>query len=262
MGRDINKELAEFNRSPALEDVIWEAIHKRLVSVHVAIPAIVKKYDKARQLADVELQYPDFDNSADPITKKYRKYPKFLNCPVFHTRSRDFFVHIDLEVGSYVMVFFADRNLSEFRKGRDPADYPPGTGPVGEKNGIMGAFALPIGAAPTSDAIDHAESSGITIGSDDANGMRIHVEKEKITVTTGTGSNLELSGRDATALLKLGDGAFSALIAEKVQVMWTAMAAMFAAHTHQTPAGPTSTPSGVVPPWDPTANSQSTKIPK
>lgn len=109
------------NANPTLQELIKMAIEARITDVHVALPAIVQKYDPKKQVVDVQ----------PALKKKYSdgtvtNLPLISNVPVQFPRSGMGYLHIPLKKNDYVMLVFQERSIDNFMlKGGvvDPEDF-------------------------------------------------------------------------------------------------------------------------------------------
>jgi len=94
----------------------------------------------------------------------------------------------------------------------------------------------------------------------------IILRTDELIVLLSSGDGLTVKGKDADAVLTLGDGAVHAAIVEKLETLWgllkTAMDA-FDAHVHPTGMGPSGPPSPIsaIPAWDTAINSTKVEFP-
>ena len=109
------------NANPTLQELIKLAIEARITDVHVALPAIVQKYDPKKQVVDVQ----------PALKKKYSdgtvtNLPLISNVPVQFPRSGKGYLHIPLKKNDYVLLIFCERSIDNFMlKGGvvDPEDF-------------------------------------------------------------------------------------------------------------------------------------------
>jgi hypothetical protein len=107
--------------TPTLQELLLQAIESRVTDIHVALPAIVQKYDATKQTCEVQ----------PCIKKKYSdntvvNLPLITNVPVVFPRTSKAYLHIPLKKNDYVLLIFCERSLDIFmQKGGivDPEDY-------------------------------------------------------------------------------------------------------------------------------------------
>lgn len=178
----------------AISDVVRLAIAARLATLHVAFPARVEAYDASTNSVDVqpqlemEIERGDGSSLRDPL-------PIVCGVPIAWPRSRTYGMSFPLEVGDFVLVVVADRNLGEWlRTGEagDPRD-------VGS-HVLDGAVAIP-GLYPEPDALgaEHL-TDHLVLGRLASGGAALHVRPSELRLVSDSAEQASVRGtaqRDA-----------------------------------------------------------------
>lgn len=143
------------SETPEIENVIQKAIDFNLSQINICLPGIVQKYDKSKQLADVQ----------PALKRKYAdgrivSLPVIPSVPVVQPRSGKAIVHLPVKAGDTVVLIFSQRSLDKWlNQGGvvDPAD--------ARKFHLTDAYAIP-GGYPFSDPATVADSESLWIQND------------------------------------------------------------------------------------------------
>ncbi len=153
--------------TPTLAEVIKQATEAFLLDVRVALPAEVIRYDKDKQLVDVQ---PFFK-------RKYRDdslvdSPVIYNVPVAFPRAGEAYISLPIKKGHSVLLVFADRSLEKWLTSgqkTDPEDI--------RSHHIADAIAYP-GLYPFSDPIKINNDDDIIIkNGGDNDRLEIRIKK-------------------------------------------------------------------------------------
>ena len=138
-------------QKPGLEDVLRAAIDAGMAQTHVSMPGIIRKYDVATHLADVQPSLLDkgVDSSVPQLL------PVIPRVPVLHPRVLKGAVIMPVSVGDLVTLLFSDRALSRWKLGAgqpvEPGD--------GRRHHLTDCVAL-LGGHPEKSPLPLVPSSG------------------------------------------------------------------------------------------------------
>lgn len=148
---------------PGLEDVplselLRMAIDDRLLGLHVAFPAKVTAYDATKQTVEC---VPQLNRSVPDGDGNFVSFPlpKLADVPLCFPRSSEFFITFPIEVGSFVFVICADRNIGKWREVGAQSD----PGDLGTHT-LDGAVAIPVGPFPTAGKLAGVSTTHLVIG--------------------------------------------------------------------------------------------------
>ena len=134
------------NNDNIVNAIIQQALDNFSGNLHIAKPGKLLSFDKTKQRADIQIamQCKLGDNITD--------YPIILDCPVKITKGGDGYLNIPFQEGDPCMVFFADRDLSLWKKGQFniPA--------TKRKHNITDGFCI-VGFASLQELIDDYDNS-------------------------------------------------------------------------------------------------------
>lgn len=145
--------------TPTMAEVMRTVIERRLSEMHVCLPAKVVTYDKATQLASVEIQLQKLYEDGTLLS-----WPIISNVPVKHPRAQgtETFIHMPLQPGDDLVLVFSERSLDNWKTQggmTDPNDR--------RKFSITDAFAL-IGGSAIPDAFTPETDDSIEIVNGDS----------------------------------------------------------------------------------------------
>ena len=92
-----------------LEETINLAIDSKLKEVHTALPAKIVSFNKAKQVADVQIVQKRLFNDG---TEEF--YPPLIDVPVQYLRGGGFSFTFPLSIGDSGLLIFAERSLDEW----------------------------------------------------------------------------------------------------------------------------------------------------
>lgn len=164
------QETGEEEMTPSLEEVMKRTVEAMSRNMRVSMPGKIIKYDKEKQLADVQ-----------PVFKqKYRDGtvedpPIIYNVPVAHARAGNAFLHMPIAEGHSVMLVFQDKSLEKWISSggvHDPEDT--------RSHHISDAIAYP-GGYPSNDAskIHNGEDAILGNSDGDKNGHKTEIRVKK-----------------------------------------------------------------------------------
>lgn len=213
--------MTQLPTNPGFEDVLQEAINAARGLLHTMLPARVKTYNRTTQTAEVEFvvkgRRRDLD-SGEWFT--YTRKP-VGRVPVAWLGGPGHSVTTDLQAGDFVIVLFAERDISQWlASGQVPAE-PADT----RLHDLSDAIAIPLGARPFTAPLDPTAYAAGALVVD--------------------GSDIRLGGSTATDFVALASKVLTELtaLANSVQTLQTA----YNGHTHLDPvSGSTGTPSAPV----------------
>lgn len=109
--RGFRKQMAG---DPTLAEVIREAISSRLLDVHTALPGRVRTYDRAKQVADIEVMILHPAPMADGDIE-LETYPVIPNVPVGWMRGGGYSLQFPLNKGDSVWLIFSEACMAHWR---------------------------------------------------------------------------------------------------------------------------------------------------
>jgi hypothetical protein len=142
-----------------LGELIQMAIDTDRMDLHTALPGRVRRYDAARQTAEIELLLKRAIRTDDD-DKVLEELPILPCVPVVFPRGGGFFVSLPLQEGDSGLVVFCERAISRWRATGEVAD--PGLRTCHDLNG---ALFVP-GVFPRADALEDAHATNMRIGRD------------------------------------------------------------------------------------------------
>jgi len=140
------------SETPTLDKIILMGIESRLFDLHTCLPAVVEKYNKAKNTVDVTPSLKRKYESGDIVN-----YPVILNVPVAFPRGGSFSITHPIKKGDSVILVFAERSLDVWKKSGgivDPQDP--------RKFNVTDAFAIP-GGYPENKPVAGASDSAVRI---------------------------------------------------------------------------------------------------
>lgn len=141
--------------TPNLDQIILMGVEARLFDLHTCLPAVVEKYNKAKQTVDVTPALKRKYESGDLVT-----YPVILNVPVAFPRGGKFSITHPIKPGDNVLLIFSERSIDVWKKSGgivDPNDP--------RKFNITDAFAIP-GGYPENKPVEGASDTNVRIVND------------------------------------------------------------------------------------------------
>ena len=155
--------------TPTDAEILAEAIRSRLLDVHTALPGKIVKYDKATQLADVQLMIKRaLLNDKNAVVNE--DLPILPDIPVAFPRGGDFFVSFPLAAGDHVMVIFQESSIDAWQS-QGPTSLPVSPGDS-RRHSLTGGVAIPC-MYPNTDVLTDANSNDMVVGRD--GGAQIHI---------------------------------------------------------------------------------------
>lgn len=154
---------------PTLAEIVRAGIERQLEGVHTALPAKVKSYNATLQTCECEVTVtPPGDEPWPPLT----------DVPVAWLRGGSFGLHMPLEAGDHVWVFFAERDFSAWRT-TGAKGFPAHERPLG-----IYPFAVP-GATPMISPLllSPTETSAVVLGKLPL-GPRVKIDSSAVEVGT------------------------------------------------------------------------------
>lgn len=207
---------------------IFEAIKQNNNGLHVAMPAVIKRYDATTQLCDalpaVKMRKIDADGNAFE-----QPYPTLLDVPVLFPRAGDFFISMPLAAGDTVLLVFCDHAI-------DPWLVDGGENLSSQdtrSHDLSDAVAIPC-VWPSNRALKSASANQICVGIDNST---------QVKVTGG--------GAPTVAVQHPNKALKSATIAEEMKTLYDSLQTQlntlktdYSAHIHtaQGPTSPTTPP--------------------
>lgn len=205
--------------------------------LHTALPGRVKTYNAAEKTATIELQvtrvmYDIFDAVA---LGKDEPFPLLPRVPVGQMAGGGFFMHLPVEPGDFVWVFFSARSIDRYRHyGRveAPNDV--------RQHSLAHGFAIPVYDPAKMRTPPQYVAGKLVMGKLD--GPVIAWDSEVVNLGDATAADfIAKAGRVLQEL-------------QSVKADFNAIRAIFNTHTHEGPGGPTDPPNAPFPaPHDPTS---------
>ena len=225
------------NRTPTQAEILKAAISQSLSDLHTMLPGQIEKYDERTQKADVKPLIKRTVILSDSTELPPESLPVIANVPIIFPQGSGFFFSVPLTKGDYVMLLFCERSIDQYISGSgidtDPVDV--------RKHDLSDAVAIP-GFVPYSKALKNVVETEMRLGQDD-DGIQIRLKKDgEIDITYENGQTLHLENKDGDAILKLGNGAVHAMIAERFQTFWSTIKSIFDSHSHTGHGVPPVTP--------------------
>jgi len=175
------------NRTPTLSEVIFEAIEKKLLDLHTALPGKVDKYYIENQSADIKplihkkirLSNSLKEVSLPVVTRASIIWPSVNNSNTFMT--------FPLKPGDLGVLIFCERALDNYLASIPEIDYPFKINPSFHNNtrhhDLNDAWFIP-GGLPFSKALQDVSEDDIVIKN---NNIKINIKPDgKITINNGS----------------------------------------------------------------------------
>lgn len=178
-------------RGPTKElcQIIRDGIDQRLADVHTAMPGKIVRYDRAKNLAEVQPQLKrKFIDEADA-----RNLPAISNVPVLHPRSGKAFIRIPIVAGDTGLIIFSERSIDLWlEKGSviDPLD--------NRKFSLSDAMFIP-GLGSNNDPLPTDGAATSVVIKNDAMLVEL-LASGKIKIKNGTADLLQLFDQTLTSL--------------------------------------------------------------
>lgn len=211
-------------------DVASAATRTALDGLHTCIPAIVQAYYTDNQTVDVlpVVRTALLDENGEPV---YEDWPVIPNVPLGILKTNKFVIHIPVEEGDTVMLYFSEADFGIWRdtgQVSNPSDL--------RRHGVGYPVAVPC-------IVTNTQAKGWV--SKTNSGTKI------IIGSTTTVSEVQID----ESFIQLGHAAtdFVAL-ASKVDSALTAIQTAFDAHSHTGVAGSPVSPANIIGPLDPTGS--------
>jgi hypothetical protein len=161
------------SRTPNIYEVVKAGLDSALTELHTAMPGIVRKYDAATQLADVQPSIQRRFRKPDG-TEGTRDFPVIVNVPVAFPRAGGFFLSFPVAVGDFVLLVFSERSIDQWlEKGgiQDPI--------VTTLHDLSDAIAIP-GVYPKGGKLASAHAQHMVLGPDSASAPRAYFKTNEI----------------------------------------------------------------------------------
>lgn len=169
------------SRTPNLAEVFSTILEKRLADLHVAMPAVVTKFDKVKQTITAKpllkntVVYDDGEEDAETL-------PEFPEVPVVYPRGGGYFLAFPLEKGDNVLLVFNERSIDKYwySSGKteiDPVDL--------RKHDLSDAVAIP-GFQPLTRVLKEDLSSAV-LGKE--KGAQVRPKASTVDVTSNGGAS-------------------------------------------------------------------------
>lgn len=182
-----------------LAELLQIAMDSRLTDLHVALPARIESYDKAKQTVDVQpMLKRALPDGRDNYTAE--SLPTIADVPVLFPRSGGFFISMPLAKGDFVLLVFAERSMANWRSTGNESD----PGDLGMHT-LDGAVAIP-GIFPDSKALSSADDTNMVLGSDSNGSGRIEIKSNAINLGAGATEGV-MTKKDGQALYFAINGA-------------------------------------------------------
>jgi hypothetical protein len=198
-------------RSPTLAAVIARAVDLRLASVRVALPAKIKTFDPASQLASVQpLLRETFEDETD--AEQVESLPVISHVPVQFPGAGGFVITFPVAEGDPCWLVFSDRSLDKWiEQGTevDPVDL--------RRHHLSDAVAL-LGVRSKAGALAEFDASNARIGKVGGVGISLRTGELHLGVT---------NSESATEPVLLGN-TYATAIKTYVDALWTAMSGIVA----------------------------------
>ncbi|MCP4570677.1 MAG: hypothetical protein GY841_24090 [FCB group bacterium] len=247
----------ETSRVPSLEEVIEQGVEYVMGDRFHFLPGKILSYSAGPpQIADVEIlnKIPVvFEDAQETV----ETFPVLREIPVLFPHFGKFFISFPFKKGDYVAIQVADYSQDQYLAGQgavtDVIDF--------RRNDLSDACVVPLAFSPLTKHIKEAHSDNMVIGVDEG-GMQLHFsDSGNITVKFEGADTLKLENSGTSSTLALGTAEVHAIIAEKMQALWTAQNTKYTTHTHTAPSGATTPPLIPGQSWDPTINSTKLSFP-
>ena len=167
------------SKSPELPELLSAVINKMIEEVHVATPGIIKKYNAATQVADVQpllkrtIVFEDGSTSDEGL-------PLIPSVPVWFPRSKNYFLSLELSVGDPVILLICEKSIDEFFMTSD------GKTQIAPKDlrhhDLSDAIAIP-GFFPISNPITDIIATGAAFGK--LHGAQVRATGNAVEITSG-----------------------------------------------------------------------------
>lgn len=172
-------------RSPSLAAILEAALSARLARLHVSLPAVVMRYDAARQAIDaqpiIRQSYEDEEGA-----RSTERVPVVTDVPVVFPGSGPFTMTFPIAVGDTVLLVFSEQALEKWLTyggiDIDPLD--------DRRNHLSDAIAIP-GLRPFSDPVPNATTTHMQIGH--AEGAQLFINEGTIEARTQSGTAVALA---------------------------------------------------------------------
>lgn len=242
------------SRNPTLEEVLSIALEAQMGRIHTSIPGRIESYDSSTQKATVKplVKNVEIPSEGNEIVDDL---PVINDVPVIFPRSAGFFLSFKVAPGDLVLLLFCERSVDEWVHGngenQEPADP--------RRHSLSDAVCIP-GLFPFKKALKNSDTSGVKLGEDSPNGMRLEIAGGKLILTLADQATVVFQLSEAGATMTLGTGIFSPAIAEQLEILWTALVAYLTA-TAASITALGGAPPAPPPPWVPTIASTKVKVP-
>jgi hypothetical protein len=202
------------SRSPTFAEAFTRAVARALAEVRVSMPARVERYDKAKQLVDVQplIKEAHADEEGERIVEPL---PVIANVPVVFPGAGPFRLTVPIAAGDTVLLVFCASSLDVWLAQGGVVD------PLDDNRfRLADAIAVP-GLRDFGHPLASASDTALTLGHD--SGAQIFIDQAEVRLGADTGVQ------------------FVAL-ANRVLDRLTAIVNAFNAHTHGSAVGPTTVP--------------------
>lgn len=142
---------------PRQTDLMNEILRGAAVSINCVQIGIIRAFDPATQLANIEIAMKQVKVIQGDGTKILENYPLLMECPVFVLSGGGSFISLSVAPGDTCIVLFNDRNIDTWVNSGLVAE--PGTSRLHD---MSDAFAL-VGIKPASAPITNYLADGIRI---------------------------------------------------------------------------------------------------
>lgn len=140
----------QISDSPALADVVSQAMQDQLLDVHTSMPGRIESYDRATQTANVRPQLKRVLRRRNG-ERVVEELPVIPCVPVQFPRVGSFFIHFPVKEGDFGTLLFSEYDIGRWRTIGDVVD--PGDT---RRHGLSGPVFLP-GVFPQASPIPDAD---------------------------------------------------------------------------------------------------------